>query len=280
MIQDTQVKTGGSDASTPMGTGLAINVITKSGGNSFKGTAGYAYQPLNWSSDNTGHKTVFDSRGRRSPRTTTCPNKECTQPAARRCSPTSVSSTVRSAGRSREDRVWFFTSFRKSAVETQISRNQKSVDDIKALLSQRRVVPPADQGVPAVREGHLACRRRPRAVWVLPARPHPRPEQLELLLRSHQRVFEWRQRLQRQAHVGMGLETDDDVFGRLQQQERQQTTTPTKRLASTQRDRISSSMTAHASRADLSPAIRSSSRAETTRRAPTCPRRCRCSAAT
>ena len=48
MIQDTQVKTGGSDASTPMGTGLAINVITKSGGNSFRGTAGYAYQPLDW----------------------------------------------------------------------------------------------------------------------------------------------------------------------------------------------------------------------------------------
>lgn len=32
MIEDTQVKTGGVDASTPMGTGLAINVITKSGG--------------------------------------------------------------------------------------------------------------------------------------------------------------------------------------------------------------------------------------------------------
>ena len=46
MIEDTQVKTGGSDASTPMGTGLAINVITKSGGNTFRGTAGYAYQPL------------------------------------------------------------------------------------------------------------------------------------------------------------------------------------------------------------------------------------------
>ena len=42
-----------------MGTGLAINVITKSGGNSFRGTAAYAYQPLNWSGDNTGHKTVF-----------------------------------------------------------------------------------------------------------------------------------------------------------------------------------------------------------------------------
>ena len=36
--QDTQVKTGGVDAATPMGTGLAMNVITKSGGNTFKGS--------------------------------------------------------------------------------------------------------------------------------------------------------------------------------------------------------------------------------------------------
>src|SRR5262245_54211940 len=33
MIQDIQVKTGGVDASAPMGTGLVINVVTKSGGN-------------------------------------------------------------------------------------------------------------------------------------------------------------------------------------------------------------------------------------------------------
>jgi len=60
MIQDTQVKTGGVDASTPMGTGLAINVITKSGGNAFRGTAGVALQPLQWNGDNTRHTTRFN----------------------------------------------------------------------------------------------------------------------------------------------------------------------------------------------------------------------------
>jgi len=53
MIADTQVKTGGPDAATPMGTGLAINVITKSGGNSFSGSGGWAFQPLAWNADNT-----------------------------------------------------------------------------------------------------------------------------------------------------------------------------------------------------------------------------------
>jgi hypothetical protein len=103
MIQDTQVKTGGSDAATPMGTGLAINVITKSGGNSFRGTAGYAYQPLRWTSDNTHHRTVFDLGGSPLAQYTTCPTQQCVTTGGtpvRRCRPTSASSTDRSAGRS------------------------------------------------------------------------------------------------------------------------------------------------------------------------------------
>ena len=100
MIQDTQVKTGGSDAGTPMGTGLAINVITKSGGNTFRGTAGYAYQPLNWSSNNTHHKTVFNLAGTPLATHPPAPTWNARQPAARRCRPISVSSTARSAVRS------------------------------------------------------------------------------------------------------------------------------------------------------------------------------------
>jgi hypothetical protein len=129
MIQDIQVKTGGSEAATPMGTGLGINVITKSGGNSFRGTAGYAYQPLDWVSDNTHHKTVFALTG---PLATysTCPNLECTTTGG-----TPVQADIGQfdgsfGGPIVRDRAWFFTSFRKSAVETQISRNSKNVDDI------------------------------------------------------------------------------------------------------------------------------------------------------
>src|SRR5712692_4015251 len=61
MVQDIQVKTGGVDASTPMGTGLAMNVVTKSGGNQLKGTVGYAYQPLGWNDNNAGNCTPFST---------------------------------------------------------------------------------------------------------------------------------------------------------------------------------------------------------------------------
>ena len=88
MIADTQVKTGGADAATPMGTGLAINVITKSGGNLFKGTAGFAYQPFSWNADNTSARTVFTLPSElRS--ISGCPNGECVStggsPAPRGC---------------------------------------------------------------------------------------------------------------------------------------------------------------------------------------------------
>src|SRR5439155_3763165 len=55
MVSDTQVKTGGVDASAPMGVGLNINVITKSGGNTFKGSGAFAYQPTNWNGDNVAN---------------------------------------------------------------------------------------------------------------------------------------------------------------------------------------------------------------------------------
>ena len=52
MVADTQVKTGGVDAASPMGTGLVMNIITKSGGNTFRGSGAFAYQPYDWNGDN------------------------------------------------------------------------------------------------------------------------------------------------------------------------------------------------------------------------------------
>ncbi|MFQ5789374.1 MAG: carboxypeptidase regulatory-like domain-containing protein, partial [Acidobacteriota bacterium] len=43
MIDDVQVKTGGVDAASPLGVGLVINIVTKSGGNNFSGSAGFSY---------------------------------------------------------------------------------------------------------------------------------------------------------------------------------------------------------------------------------------------
>jgi hypothetical protein len=49
------VKTGGVDASAPLGVGLSINVITKSGGNTFKGSGAVAYQPTGWNGNNVAN---------------------------------------------------------------------------------------------------------------------------------------------------------------------------------------------------------------------------------
>ena len=53
-IQDTEVKTGGVDAGSPMGYGLVINMASKSGGNQFRGSAVYDYQPFSWNANNVG----------------------------------------------------------------------------------------------------------------------------------------------------------------------------------------------------------------------------------
>ena len=45
-IQDTEIKTGGVDAASPMGYGLVINMVSKSGGNQFRGNVSTQYQPF------------------------------------------------------------------------------------------------------------------------------------------------------------------------------------------------------------------------------------------
>lgn len=50
MIEDASVKTGGAEAKDPMGTGLIINIITKSGGNDLSASAAYDHQEFDWGS--------------------------------------------------------------------------------------------------------------------------------------------------------------------------------------------------------------------------------------
>jgi hypothetical protein len=140
MIQDTQVKTGGADASTPMGTGLAINVITKSGGNRFSGSAGYALQPLAWNANNTSARTAFSLDAAIRPYAT-CPDFTCTSTGG---SP--VQSEIQQfdgsvGGPIARDRTWFFGSLRVSRVETGIGRIDKQVNDIRAYYPDRQLFP-------------------------------------------------------------------------------------------------------------------------------------------
>jgi len=129
MIQDTQVKTGGVDASTPMGTGLAINVITKSGGNFFKGTAGLALQPMRWNDDNTEAATVFNLPPELGVGARTSTGGTPTQTGVKQID-------ASFGGPIKRDKVWFFGSFRWSDIDVGISRIDKQVKDMQAYFGR------------------------------------------------------------------------------------------------------------------------------------------------
>jgi len=120
MIDDVQVKTGGVDASAPMGTGLNINVITKSGGNTFKGSAAYAYQPDNWNGNNVDNCTASPG---------------C-HPGTAAAGGTPTTAIVRQfdgglGGPIKRDRTWFFGSLRRADLESGISRTPDNVRYLK-----------------------------------------------------------------------------------------------------------------------------------------------------
>src|SRR5206468_4181724 len=123
MIDDVQVKTGGVDASAPMGTGLNINVITKSGGNTLKGSAAFAYQPQDWNGNNVANCS---------------PSAGC-NPSAASGGGTPTTAIVRQfdgglGGPIKRDNVWFFGSLRRADLEAGISRTGDEVGRLKAFF--------------------------------------------------------------------------------------------------------------------------------------------------
>jgi carboxypeptidase family protein len=128
MIDDVQVKTGGVDASAPMGTGLNINVITKSGGNRFKGSAAFAYQPEDWNGNNVAN----------------CSASAGCNPSASVGGGTPTTAIVRQfdgglGGPIKRDRAWFFGSLRRADLEAGISRTPDEVARLKAFFPDIRL---------------------------------------------------------------------------------------------------------------------------------------------
>jgi hypothetical protein len=122
MVSDTQVKTGGVDASAPMGVGLNINVITKSGGNTFTGSGGYAYQPDSWNGNNVSNCS---------------PSASC-KPAASSAVGTPTTAIVRQVdvgigGPIKRDMIWFFGALRRADLEAGISRTAVEVQRLNSL---------------------------------------------------------------------------------------------------------------------------------------------------
>jgi hypothetical protein len=108
-VEDIQIKTGGVDAAAPMGYGLVINMISKSGGNSWSGSAGHTYQPFQWNDDNTGGKGT---------------------PAIRSINQGDYSF----GGPIRRDRAWFFSALRWQKNQSGASRVPERVEIMKALF--------------------------------------------------------------------------------------------------------------------------------------------------
>ena len=107
-IQDTEVKTGGVDAASPMGYGLVINMVSKSGGNQFHGSGVVAYQPFRWNANNIGDGT----------------------PATRQVHQYDLSF----GGPIRTDRTWFFGALRYTDNKSGTGRTPEQLSYHEAFL--------------------------------------------------------------------------------------------------------------------------------------------------
>jgi hypothetical protein len=107
-IQDVQVKTGAIDASTPIGAGAILSVVTQSGTNRLKGAAGIVYQGESWNGNNTpgGTSSAF----------------EIVQP------------DVSLGGPVIENRAWFFGAYRYTNNSLGVSRTDTQIANLRALV--------------------------------------------------------------------------------------------------------------------------------------------------
>ena len=111
-VQDVEIKLGGADASTPLSTGVVMNIVTPRGQNQYKGSLGYSFQPLDWNGDNTkggaapGGLPTFQS----------------------------VNQWDGSlGGRILRDKIWFFATYRHADLENGISRTPLDLSYLTAF---------------------------------------------------------------------------------------------------------------------------------------------------
>ena len=97
IIQDVSIKTAGLDASTPLGRGGFLNIVTKSGGNSIRGSGAFFVQPRSWNDNNVPGGTTID--------------QSFYQPDASLGGP-----IVR-------DQLWYFASYRMAFVDEGVPRS-------------------------------------------------------------------------------------------------------------------------------------------------------------
>ena len=113
-VQDVEIKLGGADASTPLSTGVVMNVVTPRGQNELKGSLSYSFQPLGWNSDNT--------RGGAAPGGL---------PTFQEVNQWDVSL----GGKIIRDKVWFFGTYRYADLKNGISRTDQDLFYLRSFRS-------------------------------------------------------------------------------------------------------------------------------------------------
>ncbi|HYE85775.1 MAG TPA: carboxypeptidase regulatory-like domain-containing protein [Vicinamibacterales bacterium] len=119
-VQDVEIKLGGADASTPLSTGVVMNVVPPSGQNQFKGSFSYSFQPMEWNGDNT---------------------KGGAAPGGLPTSQSVNQIDFSLGGRIVKDRIWFFSSYRYADLQNGISRTPT---DLTFLTAFKRDFVPFD----------------------------------------------------------------------------------------------------------------------------------------
>ena len=113
-ISDTNVKLAGVDASAPMGYGLVINMISKSGGNSLSGSAGYTVQPFSWNDNNAAQDRQAGIVG---------------TPGTRKVDQFDASL----GGPIQHDKTWFFAAYRRAFIDSTVDRSPADIAAFKAF---------------------------------------------------------------------------------------------------------------------------------------------------
>jgi hypothetical protein len=125
-ISDTNVKLAGVDASAPMGYGLVINMISKSGGNAFSGSAGYTLMPYSWNGNNAAKDRQAGVVG---------------TPGTRKVDQLDLAL----GGPLRRDRVWFFGAYRRAFIDSTVDRSPADISAFQAFRPDLLDALPANQ---------------------------------------------------------------------------------------------------------------------------------------
>ena len=113
-ISDTNVKLAGVDAAAPMGYGLVINMISKSGGNSLSGSVGYTLMPLSWNGNNAAENRQAGVVG---------------TPGTRKVDQFDVSL----GGPIRTDKIWAFGAYRRAFIDSTVDRSPADIQAFEAF---------------------------------------------------------------------------------------------------------------------------------------------------